>query len=308
MQPSIEVRGVTKSYRGTVAVDRLSFSVAPGEVTGFVGPNGAGKSTTMRLVLGLDAADQGHALVNGQRYATLDKPLTHVGALLDADAVHPSRRARDHLLWIARSNGIPDRRVDEVLDEVGLASVARKRAGGFSLGMKQRLGIAVALLGDPPVVMLDEPTNGLDPDGIVWIRHLLRGLAAQGRVVLVSSHLMRELQDTADRLVVIGRGRLVADTTVADLLSRVSKDQVEVLTGQRSEATTVLANAGATVTIAGTDSVVVEGLPGDAIASLLGGAGVSFAELRRHRASLEEAYMELTRDAVEFATADGDAR
>jgi ABC-2 type transport system ATP-binding protein len=308
MQPSIEVRGVTKSYRGTVAVDRLSFSVAPGEVTGFVGPNGAGKSTTMRLVLGLDAADQGHALVNGQRYATLDKPLTHVGALLDADAVHPSRRARDHLLWIARSNGMPDRRVDEVLDEVGLASVARKRAGGFSLGMKQRLGIAVALLGDPPVVMLDEPTNGLDPDGIVWIRHLLRGLAAQGRVVLVSSHLMRELQDTADRLVVIGRGRLVADTTVADLLSRVSKDQVEVLTGQRSEATTVLANAGATVTIAGTDSVVVEGLPGDAIASLLGGAGVSFAELRRHRASLEEAYMELTRDAVEFATADGDAR
>ena len=210
-------------------MDGLSFSVQPGEVTGFVGPNGAGKSTTMRLILGLDAPDGGEALVNGHRYASLVKPLTQVGALLDADAVHPSRRARDHLLWMARSNRITDRRVDEVLEQVGLATVARKRAGGFSLGMRQRLGIAAALLGDPPVLMFDEPTNGLDPDGIIWIRGLMRSLAAEGRVVLVSSHLMSELQDTADRLIVIGRGRLVAETTVADLLASVSKDQVEVV-------------------------------------------------------------------------------
>ena len=308
LPPSLAVRDVRKTYRGTVAVDGLSFAVRPGEVTGFVGPNGAGKSTTMRLLLGLDAPDSGVALVNGRHYATLERPLTQVGALLDADAVHPSRRARDHLLWMARSNRIPDRRVDEVLEQVGLAAVARKRAGGFSLGMRQRLGIAGALLGDPPVLMFDEPTNGLDPDGIVWIRDLMRSLAAQGRVVLVSSHLMRELQDTADQLVVIGRGRLVAETTVADLLASVSKDQVEVVTDQRSEAMAVLANAGGTVIVQGPGGVVVEGLPGDAIAALLGGAGVAFAELRRHRASLEEAYMELTRSTVEFATTDGDAR
>jgi ABC-2 type transport system ATP-binding protein len=308
MQPSLEVRKARKTYRGTVAVDGLSFLARPGEVTGFVGPNGAGKSTTMRLLLGLDAPDSGEALVNGRRYATLERPLTQVGALLDADAIHPGRRARDHLLWMARSNRIGDRRVDEVLDQAGLATVARKRAGGYSLGMRQRLGIAGALLGDPPVLMFDEPTNGLDPDGIVWIRGFLRSLAAEGRVVLVSSHLMRELQDTADRLVVIGRGRLVADTTVADLLASVSKDQVEVVTDQRSEATTVLANAGATVTMDGTDGVVVEGLPGDAIASLLGAAGIPFAELRRHRASLEEAYLELTRGEVEFVAAEADAR
>jgi ABC-2 type transport system ATP-binding protein len=309
MQPSLEVRDVRKSYRSTVAVDQLTFSVRPAEVTGFVGPNGAGKSTTMRLLMGLDAPDAGEALVNGRRYAMLERPLTQVGALLDADAVHPSRRARDHLLWMARSNRIADTRVDEVLDQVGLASVARKRAGGFSLGMRQRLGIAGALLGDPQVLMFDEPTNGLDPDGIVWIRGLMRSLAAEGRVVLVSSHLMGELQDTADRLVVIGRGRLVAETTVSALLASVSKDQVEVVTKQRAEATTVLATAGATVTVRNADGIVVEGLPGDAIASLLGAAGVSFDELRRHRASLEEAYMELTRGSVEFASdAEEDVR
>ena len=305
MQPSLEVREIRKSYGGTVAVDGLSFSVQPGEVTGFVGPNGAGKSTTMRLILGLDAPDGGEALVNGHRYASLVKPLTQVGALLDADAVHPSRRARNHLLWMARSNRITDRRVDEVLEQVGLATVARKRAGGFSLGMRQRLGIAAALLGDPPVLMFDEPTNGLDPDGIIWIRGLMRSLAAERRVVLVSSHLMSELQDTADRLVVIGRGRLVAETTVAALLASVSKDQVEVVTTHRSEATSVLANAGATVTVSGADGVVVQGLPGDAIASLLSAAGVSFVELRRHRASLEEAYMELSRGEVEFTAHEG---
>ena len=260
MQPSIDVHAVSKAYRGTVAVDRLTFAVRPGEVTGFIGPNGAGKSTTMRVILGLDAADSGEALVNGQRYASLARPLTQVGALIDADAVHPSRRARDHLLWLAHTNGIRSRRVDEVLDQVGLATVARKRAGGYSLGMRQRLGIAAALLGDPPVLMLDEPTNGLDPDGIIWIRVLLRDLAAQGRVVLVSSHLMSELQDTADQLVVIGRGRLVAETSMAALLASASKDQVEVVTPERGQAMTVLANAGATVTVRAADSVVVNGL------------------------------------------------
>lgn len=307
MQPSIDVRAVRKSYRDTVAVDGLTFTVRPGEVTGFVGPNGAGKSTTMRVILGLDAPDAGEALVNGTRYASLDKPLTQVGALIDADAVHPSRRARDHLLWLAQSHGIPARRVDEVLDQVGLGSVARKRVGGYSLGMRQRLGIAGALLGDPPVLMFDEPTNGLDPDGIIWIRRLMRELAGQGRVVLVSSHLMSELQDTADQLVVIGRGRLVAETSMSALLAAASKDQVEVVTADRARAVTVLANAGATVTVQEADSVVVAGLPGDTIASVLSGAGVPFDELRRHRASLEEAYMELTRGSVEFHT-DGEAR
>jgi len=308
MQPSLELRAVRKSYRGTVAVDQLSFSARAGEVTGFIGPNGAGKSTTMRLVVGLDRADDGVALVNGVPYPRLERPLTHVGALLDADAVHPGRRARDHLLWMARSNRLPSRRVDEVLEQVGLSSVARKRAGGFSLGMRQRLGIAGALLGDPQVLMFDEPTNGLDPDGIIWIRGLMRELAAQGRVVLVSSHLMSELQDTADQLVVIGRGRLVTETSVAALLAAASKDQVEVVTDQRSEAIAVLANAGGTVTVLGTDGVVVEGLGGEGVAALLTSAGVRFSELRRHRATLEEAYMELTRDAVEFTTPEGDDR
>lgn len=307
MHPSIDVRGVSKAYHGTVAVDQLRFAVRPGEVTGFIGPNGAGKSTTMRIILGLDAADAGEALVNGQRYTSLAKPLTQVGALIDPDAVHPSRRARDHLRWLAHTNGIPNSRVDDVLDQVGLATVARKRAGGYSLGMRQRLGIAAALLGDPPVLILDEPSNGLDPDGIIWIRVLMRELAAQGRVVLVSSHLMSELQDTADQLVVIGRGRLVTETSMAALLASASKDQVEVVTQERAQAMTVLANAGATVTVRAADSVVVDGFSGDNIASLLSAAGVPFDELRRHRASLEEAYMELTRGSVEFGTG-GDTR
>jgi ABC-2 type transport system ATP-binding protein len=307
MEPSIEVRALRKSFRGAVAVDGLSFAVRPGEVTGFVGPNGAGKSTTMRLILGLDTPDEGAALIGGHPYRSLRTPLTRVGALLDASALHPARRARDHLLWLAHSNGIPTRRVGEVLDQVGLAAVARRRAGGFSLGMRQRLGIAAALLGDPPVLMFDEPVNGLDPDGIVWIRGLLRSLAAQGRVVLVSSHLMGELEDTADHVIVIGRGRLVADTSVAQLLAAASKESVEVVTTQRAEATSVLANAGATVTIDGVDTMTVDGLPGDRVAALLTGAGVPFSELRRHRATLEEAYMDLTRGAVEFAP-EGTAR
>jgi ABC-2 type transport system ATP-binding protein len=305
MEPSIEVRALRKRYRTTVAVDGLSFTVRAGEVTGFVGPNGAGKSTTMRLILGLDAPDEGEALVNGRPYRSLRMPLTHVGALLDASALHPGRRARDHLLWLAHSNGIGKRRVSEVLDQVGLASAARRRTGGFSLGMHQRLGIAAALLGDPPVLMFDEPVNGLDPDGIAWIRGLTRSLAAEGRAILVSSHLMGELEDTADHLIAVGRGRLIADTSVAKLLAAASKDHVEVTTAQRTEATTVLANAGATLTVAGPETVVVEGLPGDRVSALLTEAGISFSELRRHRASLEEAYMDLTRGAIEFAPETG---
>jgi ABC-2 type transport system ATP-binding protein len=309
MEPTIEVRALRKRYRTTVAVDGMSFTVRAGEVTGFVGPNGSGKSTTMRLILGLDAPDGGEALVGGRHYRSLRTPLTHVGALLDASALHPGRRARDHLLLLAHSNGLPKRRLDEVLSQVGLSSVAPPRAGTFSLGMQQRLGIAAALLGDPPVLMLDEPVNGLDPDGIVWIRGLLKSLAAEGRAVLVSSHLMGELEDTADHLIAVGRGRVIADTSVAKLLAAASKDRVEVTTAQRAEATTVLANAGATVAVGGPETVVVEGLPGDRVSALLNEAGIAFSELRRHRASLEEAYMELTRGAIEFAPeAEGSIR
>ena len=215
----IEVEGLTKRYGETVAVDGLTFTVEPGRVTGFIGPNGAGKSTTMRLILGLDAPDAGRALVGGRSYATLEHPLREVGTLLDAGDVHPGLRARDHLRWQARSNGLPDSRVPEVLSLVGLESVARRRVGGFSLGMRQRLGIASALLGDPPLLLFDEPVNGLDPEGIRWIRGFLRSLAAEGRTVLVSSHLMSELEDTADHLVVIGRGRLIADAPLRDLVA-----------------------------------------------------------------------------------------
>ena len=300
MHPTIEVRDLRKRYGSTVAVDGLSFTVTPGQVTGFVGPNGAGKSTTLRMILGLDAPDGGSALVGGRPYRTLRTPLCHVGALLDAAAIHPGRRARDHLLWMAHYNGLPGRRVDEVLEQVGLASVARRRAGGFSLGMRQRLGIAGALLGDPPVLLLDEPVNGLDPEGIRWIRGLLRSLAGQGRTVLVSSHLMSELEGNADHLVVIGRGRLVADTSVRDLLAGASGDRVELRTSARTEAMTVLANAGATVAATDRDSVTVSGLAAERIVTLLAGAGVPVSQVAAHRASLEEAYMELTRDAVEF--------
>jgi ABC-2 type transport system ATP-binding protein len=300
MQPSIEVRGLRKRYGRTVAVDGLTFHVRAGEVTGFVGPNGAGKSTTMRLILGLDAPNGGEALVGGRLYRSLRTPLAEVGALLDASAIHPGRRARDHLLWMAHSNGMSRRRVDEVLEQVGLASVARRRAGGFSLGMRQRLGIAGALLGDPPVLMFDEPVNGLDPEGIVWIRGLLRSLAAEGRVVFVSSHLMSELEDTADHLLVVGRGQLIADTSVDKLRAAASGDRVDVRTSRRTDVMTLLANAGAVVSAADEEVLTVKGLPGERIADLLAQAGLPFSELRQHRASLEEAYMELTREAVEF--------
>ena len=304
MEATIEVRNLYKRYGRTAAVDGLSFTVPPGQVTGFVGPNGAGKSTTMRVILGLDSADEGGALIGGQPYKTLRTPLREVGALLDASAIHPGRRAQDHLLWMAHSNGLPRQRVDTVLEQVGLASVAKRRAGGFSLGMKQRLGIAGALLGDPPVLLFDEPVNGLDPEGVRWIRTFLRSLAAEGRAVLVSSHLMGELQDTAHHLVVIGRGRLIADTSVDALLAAASGDRVVLRTANRSAAMTVLANEGATVAATDREAVTVSGLPAERIIAVLAANAIPFTEVAQHRASLEEAYMELTRDAVEFSAVE----
>jgi ABC-2 type transport system ATP-binding protein len=300
MSAAIEVRDLTKRYGRTIAVDRLSFEVEAGRVTGFVGPNGAGKSTTMRLILGLDAPHAGEARVGGRRYRDLRAPLVEVGALLDAGATHPGRRARSHLLWLARSNRLPARRVDEVLELVGLSSAARKRTGGFSLGMAQRLGIAAAMLGDPPVLIFDEPVNGLDPDGIRWIRVFLRSLADEGRAVLVSSHLMSELEGIADELVVIGRGRLIAQAGVRELLSSRSDGRVHVRTSQVTEVMAVLAGAGGTVTSTGSDELVVAGLDPERIAEVVAGHGLRLHELYRERASLEDAFIELTRDSLEY--------
>jgi len=301
---SIAVQGLRKRYGTTVALDGLSFTVQPGQVTGFVGPNGAGKTTTMRVILGLDSVDEGSALINGRPYRSLRRPLAQVGSLLDAAALQPSRTGRNHLLWLAHSQGLTARRVDEVIESAGMEKAARRKAGGYSLGMRQRLGIAAAMLGDPPVLMLDEPFNGLDPEGIFWIRGFLRSLAAQGRAVLVSSHLMGELQDAATHLVVIGRGRLVADTSVAELVAAASGGRVQVRTTARLEATAVLAAAGATVAVTDVDLLTVSGLPSQQIVTLLGESSVPFSEISGHRATLEEAYMELTRDAVEYRASD----
>jgi ABC-2 type transport system ATP-binding protein len=300
MEATIEVLGLRKRFGGTTALDGMSFTVGAGQVTGFVGPNGAGKSTTMRVVLGLDSADAGHALVGGRPYRELRRPLAHVGSLLDAGALQPSRSARNHLLWLAHSQGLPARRVDEVIEITGLGSARKRKAGGFSLGMRQRLGIAAALLGDPPVLMLDEPFNGMDPEGIVWMRNFLREKSAEGRAVLVSSHLMSELQDTANHLVVVGRGKVIADTSVAALIAAASGDRVTLRTTARTPAMTVLARAGATVAATGADILTVDGLQASHIVSLLNEGNVPFAEITAHRATLEEAYMELTREAVEF--------
>lgn len=305
MDATIEVENLHKRYGRTVAVDGLSFAVKPGQITGFVGPNGAGKSTTMRAILGLDAPDSGTALVGGRRYQDITNPLLAVGALLDASALHPGRRARDHLLWMAHSNGIGKRRVDDVLELVGLSSVAKRKAGGYSLGMQQRLGIAAALLGDPPMLLFDEPMNGLDPEGFQWIRGLLRGLAAEGRAVLASSHLMSELEDSADHLVVIGRGRLIADASVPDLLAQASDGRVELRSPQQMAAMSALARAGATATATGHDLVAVSGLAPEGVISVLSDAGVAFSEVAAHRASLEEAYMELTRSSTDFTGTAG---
>ncbi|TKK86573.1 ATP-binding cassette domain-containing protein [Herbidospora galbida] len=300
MDATVEVNGLRKRFGATRALDDMTFTVRPGVVTGFVGPNGAGKSTTMRIVVGLDRPDEGSALVGGAAYRTLKRPLTHVGALLDASALQPSRTGRDHLLWLARSQGLGPRRVDEVLGLVGLGPAARRKAGGYSLGMRQRLGIAAALLGDPPVLLFDEPFNGLDPEGIVWIRGLLRSLADGGRAVLVSSHLMSELQDVAGHLIVAGRGRVVADRDVEGLIAAASDGRVSLRTTAREDAMEALARAGATVTVTGTDALTVSGLTAAGTVAALTAAGVPFAEVSAHRATLEEAYMELTRESVEF--------
>jgi ABC-2 type transport system ATP-binding protein len=300
MEATIEVAGLRKRFGSALALDGMTFTVSPGQVTGFVGPNGAGKSTTMRVILGLDAADAGTVTVGGRPYASLRHPLSQVGSLLDAAALQPSRSGRNHLLWLAHSQGLGARRADEVIEQAGLGPAARRKAGGYSLGMRQRLGIAAALLGDPPVLMFDEPFNGMDPEGIVWMRGFLRSLAAQGRAVLVSSHLMGELQDTADHLVVAGRGRVVADASVADLIAAASADRVMVRTPARDEAMTVLGRAGAEVAATARDVITVSGLTSERVVNLLSQNSVPFAELSAHRASLEEAYMELTRDAVEF--------
>ncbi|MGH3165659.1 MAG: ABC transporter ATP-binding protein [Trebonia sp.] len=316
-EATIEVAGLRKRFGPTIALDGMTFSVPPGQVTGFVGPNGAGKSTTMRVILGLDAPDAGHALIGGRPYRSLRRPLTQVGALLDAAAPQPSRTARNHLLWLAHSQGLGARRVDEVIAQVGLGgagqnngagqnqgaghnNAARRKAGGYSLGMRQRLGIAAALLGDPPVVLLDEPFNGMDPEGIVWMRGFLAALAAEGRAVFVSSHLMSELQETAGRLVIVGRGRAIADTTVADLIASTSADRVTVRTSARWDAMTTLGNAGADVAATSPEVLVVSGLSAERTVALLTDNHVPFAEVTAHRATLEEAYMELTRDAVEY--------
>ena len=375
----IEARDLTKRFGDKLAVDHLSFSVQPGRVTGFLGPNGAGKSTTMRLILGLDRANGGTATINGVPYAQLPQPLLTVGALLEAKSVHtgrsarnhllflaqtqglpasrvdsvlelvglrdvagkraggfslgmsqrlgvaaamlgnpkvllldasalqPSRSARHHLLWLAQSQGLGLHRVDEVIGLTGLATATRRKAGGYSLGMRQRLGIAAALLGDPPVLMLDEPFNGLDPEGILWMRGFLRTLAAEGRSVLVSSHLMSELQDAADHLVVAGRGRVVADTSVADLIAATSAERVTLRTSAPHEAMTALSRAGAEVADEGGGRLTVSGLSSERTVVLLNDHRVPFSEVTAHRASLEAAYLDLTRDAVEFRPAAAEA-
>ncbi|WP_049565494.1 ABC transporter ATP-binding protein [Nonomuraea sp. SBT364] len=297
----IDVRGLTMRYGRTVAVDELTFTVRPGLVTGFLGPNGAGKSTTMRAVLGLELPDAGEALVDGRPYVSLRRPMHTMGTLLDAGAVHGGRTARDHLGCLARSNGIGPARVAEVLGQVGLADVAGRRIGGFSLGMKQRLGVAAALLGDPAVLMFDEPLNGLDPEGIRWIRDLLRELAAEGRTVLLSSHLMNELALTADHVVVIGRGRLIADTTTGELAGRFRRD-VLVRAERPERLAEVLRAHGATVTCADAagDGLSVRGVDAAEIGALALRAGVALRELTSRSASLEEAFMELTEDSVEY--------
>ncbi|MEU1084798.1 ATP-binding cassette domain-containing protein [Streptomyces sp. NPDC005908] len=296
----IEAKNLTKRYGDKTAVNDLSFTVEPGRVTGFLGPNGAGKSTTMRLLLGLDRPDAGKATVNGVPYRELARPLRIVGALLEARAVHTGRSAFDHLLCLAQTQGIGRRRVEEVIEQVGLAPVARKRAGGFSLGMGQRLGIAAALLGDPAALVLDEPVNGLDPEGILWIRTLMKSLAAEGRAVFVSSHLMNEMAVTADHLVVIGRGRLVADCSTEEFIERSTQQSVLVRTPDGGQLAELLRGKGASVSRTAGGDLDVTGLEAARIAELAAADGLVLHELSTRRGSLEEAFMELTKDAVEY--------
>nr|WP_203590171.1 ATP-binding cassette domain-containing protein [Streptomyces sp. SID13031] len=298
---------MSKRYGDTTAVDGLDLTVSAGRVTGFLGPNGAGKSTTMRMILGLDTPTDGRALVDGRPYAAWPVPLTKVGALLDAKALHPRRTARNHLIAMARSNGIPVSRVDEVLSIVGLDEVGRKRAGQFSLGMGQRLGIAGALLGDPEVLMFDEPVNGLDPDGVRWVRRLMRKLAVEGRTVFVSSHLMSEMQLTADQLIVIGRGRLIADAPIADVIAGSSRTTVRIRIPAPAELALLrdsLAGEADQVD-EGPNQLIVAGVPAERIGDLAHELGVRLHELHTERASLEEAYMELTADSVQYGVVAG---
>jgi ABC-2 type transport system ATP-binding protein len=304
----IEAIGLTKRFGTKLAVDDLSFTVQPGVVTGFLGPNGAGKSTTMRMLLGLDRPSGGSCRVNGRPYVEHHAPLHEVGALLEARAIHTGRSARNHLLALAATNGIPRRRVDEVTDLVGLHGVAKKRAGGFSLGMGQRLGIASALLGDPHTLILDEPVNGLDPDGILWIRNLLKSLAAEGRTVFVSSHLMSEMALTASHLIVVGQGRLIADTGVEEFIHSASRDLVLVRCEEPARLRDLLRGDGVTVTTAGDDQLGVAGLTSAAIGRVAREAGIALIELTPQRASLEDAFMEITRDALEFRIPAGGVR
>jgi ABC-2 type transport system ATP-binding protein len=297
---TIEVAGLRKRFGPATALDGMTFTVKPGQVTGFVGPNGAGKSTTMRVILGLDRPDAGTALISGRPYQSLKHPLRTVGSLLDAGALQPGRSARNHLRWLAHSQGLPAKRVDEVAAQAGLDSVLKRKAGGYSLGMRQRLGIAAALLGDPAVLILDEPINGLDPEGIIWARHFLRALAAEGRTVLVSSHLMSELQDTADHLVIVGHGKVLADTSVAALLATASADRVQLRTADPARAATVLTRAGAATVPTAPDILMIEGLTAERIVVLLTQNSIPFTEVTPHRASLEQAYLELTRESVDF--------
>ncbi|MFC5635048.1 ABC transporter ATP-binding protein [Streptomyces bullii] len=296
----IELEGLTKRYGEKVAVNNLSFAVRPGMVTGFLGPNGAGKSTTMRMILGLDRPTAGDVRIDGKHYDQLKDPLTYIGALLEAKAWHGGRSAYNHLLCLAQSNGIPKQRVSEVLETVGLTAVARKKTKGFSMGMGQRLGIAAALLGDPRIVMFDEPVNGLDPEGIHWIRTLMKSLAAQGRTVFVSSHLMSEMALTADHLVVIGQGRLLADTSMADFIERNSRSYVRIRTPQRERLLDVLREAGITAVEAGGGTLEVDGGKAEHIGELAARHRITLHELSPQQASLEEAFMQLTAESVEY--------
>jgi ABC-2 type transport system ATP-binding protein len=301
----IEVRGLSKRYGDKIAVNNLSFDVVPGKVTGFLGPNGAGKTTTMRLMLALDYPDSGGVTIDGKRYATLANPMREVGALLDAKAVHGGRSAFNHLLCLAQTNNLPKRRVNEVLELVGLTEVARKRTKGFSLGMGQRLGIAATLLGDPKILMFDEPVNGLDPEGILWIRNLMKALAAEGRTVFVSSHLMSEMENTADHLIVIGRGQLLADCTMEEFIARSSGQTVRVATPQPEVLAKAVTGAGGTA-VAGTGgALIVSGLVAAQVGDLAFEHGVRLHELTVVRASLEAAFMELTADSVEYRGGEG---
>lgn len=296
----IEVSGLSKRFGDVLAVNELSFTVRPGRVTGFLGPNGAGKSTTLRMILGLNRPTAGTATIDGRPFAHRQTGLHHVGALLDAGDVHPGRSAAAHLSALARSNGLPRRRVGEVLEEVGLAGAARRRAGGFSLGMRQRLGIATALLGDPPVLLFDEPVNGLDPEGVRWVRDLFKRLAAQGRTVLVSSHLMSEMENTADDLVVIGRGELIAQESVTEFAARGTRTRVAVCTPEPTRLASVLTPEGAGVRTEGPDSLAVTGLTAARIGELAFAHRIMLRELASHSPSLEEAFMELTADRAEY--------